>query len=314
MKRVLVYIDPDFVASSLDLTGVVEGMYGPNMAETTGFTIGSPPDSVMGTLDRLVHLETGPNTRFDLEYLSTCIAELHQAHRFQAIIFLSTTFGRMLAPRVAVRLKTGLVADVTGIRREGDEVRLIRPAFSGRMLATIAFRGEGPIMMSVRGQTFHRSASQSRRTKVSAFVPKATSRSRVRMKSRRPKASPYDIRESDVLVSGGGGIIREFSRLYDLAERIGGLVSASRKVVDRGKAPRAIQVGQSGKTVRPKVYLAIGISGSIQHITGLREAESIIAVNSDRYAPICSLADIVVEGDARVFLDEMMARLQRGDS
>lgn len=314
MKRVLLYIDPDFVDSSLDLTGVVDQMYGQNTAETTGFTIGSPPDSVMGTLDRLFYLETEPNTRFDIEYLSTCLAELHQTHRFQAIIVLSTTFGRMLAPRVAARLGTGLVADVTGIRREGDEVRLIRPAFSGRMLASIAFQGEGPIMMSARGNTFGRSASQSRRTWVSAFVPTGKTRSRVRIKSQRPKAAPYDIRESDVLVSGGGGVIREFSRLYDLAERIGGSVSASRKVVDRGKAPRAIQVGQSGKTVRPKVYLAIGISGSIQHITGLREAESIIAVNSDRYAPICSLADIIVEGDARVFLDAMMARLERGDS
>lgn len=314
MKRVLLYVDPDFVDSSLDLTGVVDQMYGSNAAETSGFTIGSPPESVMGTLDRLFHLETEPNTRFDIEYLSTCLAELHQAHRFQAIIFLSTTFGRMLAPRVAARLGTGLVADVTGIRREGDEVRLIRPAFSGRMLASIAFQGDGPIMMSARGNTFGRSASQSRRTRVSTFVPTRKARSRVRIKSRRPKASPYDIRESDVLVSGGGGVIREFSRLYDLAERIGGSVSASRKVVDRGKAPRAIQVGQSGKTVRPKVYLAIGISGSIQHITGVRDAESIIVVNSDRHAPICSLADIVVEGDARVFLDEMIARLERGDS
>lgn len=314
MKRVLLYIDPDFVASSLDLTGVVDQMYGPNATETTGLTIGPPPESVKGTLDRLLYLEAEPCTRFDIEHLSTCITELHQAHRFQAIIFLSTTFGRMLAPRVAARLGTGLVADVTGIRREGDKVRLIRPAFSGRMLASIAFRGDGPIMMSVRGQTFARSAFQSRQTKITVFVPKATSRSRVRMKSRRPKASPYDIRESDVLVSGGGGVLREFSRLYELAEKIGGLVSASRKVVDRGKAPRAIQVGQSGKTVRPKVYLAIGISGSIQHVIGLREAEHIIAVNSDRYAPICSLADIVVEGDARVFLDKMMARLERGDS
>ena len=120
-----------------------------------------------------------------------------------------------------------------------------------------------------------------------------------------------DIRESEVLVSGGGGVLRHFGKLELLAKELNGMVAASRRAVDSGLAPRQIQVGQSGKTVSPRLYVAIGISGSIQHVVGIKNAEHIIAVNSNRYAPICSIADIVVEGDATEFIEKMVERIRK---
>jgi electron transfer flavoprotein alpha subunit len=132
----------------------------------------------------------------------------------------------------------------------------------------------------------------------------------VRLMERREKPVARDIRDSQVLISGGGGVIRDFDLLERLAEALNGLVAASRKVVDMGRAPRAIQVGQSGKIVSPRLYIAIGISGSSQHVAGIRNAEYLISVNSNRHAPICSMSDIVVEGDGRVFVEELVERIE----
>jgi electron transfer flavoprotein alpha subunit len=169
--------------------------------------------------------------------------------------------------------------------------------------------------MSVRQNTFlYSKADNTAGKKAPAVVyhsPKRKEASGVRLVKRELKPDTDDIRESDVLISGGGGVMRSFNRLEALAKELDGMVSASRRVVDSGAAPRHIQVGQSGKTVSPRLYLALGISGSIQHVVGLKNAEYIISVNSDRHAPICSLSDIVVEGDARDFIERMIQRLQQ---
>lgn len=110
----------------------------------------------------------------------------------------------------------------------------------------------------------------------------------------------------------GGGTARSFHKLESLADVLDGQVSASRKIIDKGIVSRSVQVGQSGKTVRPKLYMALGISGAIQHVEGLKNVENIIAVNTNRSAPICSLSDIVVEGDASEFIDKMVQRIRDG--
>ena len=132
----------------------------------------------------------------------------------------------------------------------------------------------------------------------------------LRLIERREKSVTQDISESEVLISGGGGVVRDFHILERLAEALHGMVAASRKIVDMGKAPRAIQVGHSGKTVRPRLYIALGISGSAQHVAGIRNAEYIISVNTNRQAPICSISDIVVEGDGRVFVEGLLKRIE----
>lgn len=324
MKRALIYLDPDAPLDSLQLTGVVEQMYGAGRCELFGAAVEPLPAEAIDALDHIFYVGDGRIGRYDVENISNAIAELQGGHAFDAVVILATTFGRMVAPRLAMRLHVGLVADVTEIRRDGAEVQLVRPAFSGRMLAAIVNRGDGPIMMSVRPNTFSRgeaaqrdaahSAAMRGETSVTTFLPQRDRAPRVRLIERREKSESYDIRESEVLISGGGGVMRHFDKLEALAKELDGMVSASRRVVDSGKAPRHIQVGQSGKTVSPRLYLAVGISGSIQHVVGLKNAECIIAVNNNRHAPICSLADLVVEGDAREFIERTVERIRRDGS
>ncbi len=317
MKRALVYVDRYAVTDSLGLLAVVARMYGIDSCETFAVHVGSSCDEFYGSVDHLLLVEDGQIAPYDAAGISGIIAELHDRYAFEAILIPATPFGRMLAPRIAARLHTGLVADVTEIRRDNGEIRLVRPAFSGRMGAAIASSGDGPVMLSVRPNAFAYTPGIHRKTEVTpiASLTVQTSPDRrpsLRLVERRSKAVTRDIRESDVLVSGGGGVMRSFDRLELLATELHGMVAASRRVIDSGKAPRHIQVGQSGKTVSPRLYIALGISGSIQHVAGIRNAEFILSVNSDRRAPICALSDIVVEGDAREFITRMVERIRRG--
>lgn len=317
MKNALIYIDPDAVDASLELTGVVAEMFGRDDCTVYGLCIEDGPTDraadgpIDGTIDVALRVSSETVDLYDAAGVAACIAELHETYQFDAVLFLATTFGRIIGPRTAMRLHVGLVADVTEIRHDGDAIHLVRPAFSGRMLAAVVCRGNGPVMLTVRQNTFSRDVSRRRETR-SVTVELSSPRSpRLRLVERRQKSESYDIREADVLVSGGGGVMRYFDELEALASLLHGAVSASRRVVDRGKAPRHMQVGQSGKTVSPKLYIALGISGSIQHVVGVKNAEYIIAVNSDRRAPICSLSDIVVEGDARTFIAGITKRINR---
>ena len=314
MKRALIYLDPDAIEDSINLTEAVEGMYGPDKIELSALVLA--PDSViddetMTAFDRVFQIDSQLMGRYDIESIAEAMAELHETGRFDAILILATTFGRMLAPTVAMRLNLGLTADVTEIRRDGDTPLLVRPAFSGRMLAAIANRGPGPIMASIRPNTFVRRNKTARTGMLESFVPFRLTKPRVRLIKSRAKPNCADIRDSEVLISGGGGAMLHFEKLEALAQALGGMVSASRRAVDGGKAPRQIQVGQSGKMVSPKLYIAVGISGSVQHVVGLKNAEYIIAVNTNPHAPICSIADIVVEGDAREFLDKILERIRQ---
>ena len=360
MNRVLVILDPQALEDSIDLLGVADELYGPSGCELYALMPDAqgPPDDAASTgadgdsdHSRLpddyalaegvfdVVFRVASLAAHDAAAVAGTVATLHAEYAFALILVPATVFGRMIAPRVAMRLKTGLVADVTAVRRaEGGAIEMIRPAFSGRILATVLNRGAGPVMMSVRPGPFRRAAggeaiattatsatttataagastaSPPRRNTVYRSFPAggaAADVPAVRLLERRERPERADIRESRVLISGGGGVQRHFDRLEDLARELGGMVAASRKVVDSGKAPRAIQVGQSGKMVSPHLYIAVGISGSIQHVVGLKSAEHIIAVNLNRHAPICSLADIVVEGDGREFIERMSERLRR---
>jgi electron transfer flavoprotein alpha subunit len=311
VKKTLIYLDPDAPVESLELLEVMEQMYGPGGSSSYGFCLGKPGQEIMSVLDHVICIEDDHLEPHDIINLTNCIEELQQKYVFDAILIPATTFGRMLAPRAAMRLHVGLVADVTAIRHRNGEVQMVRPAFSGRMLAGVVNLGRVPVMMTVRRSVFSYDNRRSKRAEILKPAPRTLERPRVRLVERRVKPEARDIRESDVLVSGGGGVLRSFDQLEALAQALGGTVSASRKVVDSGKAPRHIQVGQSGKTVSPRLYVALGISGSIQHVVGLKNAEYVIAVNSNKHAPICSLSDIVVEGDAREFIPRMVARIEQ---
>ena len=310
MKRVLVYIDEDAVEDSIELLEVGRLVYGDKGFCSYALAAGGRYGEASSFFDHVFRVKDGPLPNYDAATVARCIEFLHRAYCFHAIVVPATHWGRMIAPRAAMRLRTGLVADVTGVATDGDQVLMVRPAFSGRMLATVVCRGGGPVMMSVRPRVF---AYREPALKSAEFIDvdeQDFETPGVRLIERREKAVARDIRESQVLISGGGGIIRDFHLLERLAEALNGMVAASRKVVDMGRAPRAIQVGQSGKIVGPRLYIAIGISGSSPHVAGIRNAEYLISVNSDRHAPICSMSDIVVEGDGRAFVEGLLERIE----
>jgi electron transfer flavoprotein alpha subunit len=312
MKKALIYLDQEAPRESIDLLEASDQMFGRGAYSSYGFFVGRRCGEAEGVFDFLVRVDDARIAAHDIINLTNCLEELHIEHGFDAILIPATTFGRMLAPRVAMRLRAGLVAEVTNIRRDDGALQLVRPAFSGRMLASVASRGGPPVMMSVGRNVFSCASGRGKATQTLAHSPRNIESPRVRLLERRERPKTKDIRESEVLVSGGGGVLRHFDKLELLAKELGGMVAASRRVVDSGLAPRQIQVGQSGKTVSPRLYIAIGISGSIQHVVGLKNAQQIIAVNSNRYAPICSIADIVVEGDANEFIERMIERIRQG--
>ena len=229
----------------------------------------------------------------------------------------ATTIGRDLGPRLSARLETGLTADCTGldISEEGD-LMMTRPAFGGNLMATILCKEHRPQMSTVRPGVMRMGKKDDTRTgKVENFkVTFDRSKFKVRLlETVKEQKNLIDITEAKILVSGGRGVGNSegFKMLEKLAEVIGAEVSSSRAMVDAGVMPHNRQVGQTGKTVRPDVYFALGISGAIQHLAGMEESDFIIAVNKDKYAPIFNAADLGIVGDVNKIIPLLTEKLRR---
>ncbi|OPA74778.1 hypothetical protein BVG16_23805 [Paenibacillus selenitireducens] len=308
MGRTLIYYDENNPKGSVGLLEAADLMNQGD--EHKRYAICFDPETKdHGYFDYWLRIEDERIKSYDVVNMTNCIEELHNSYRFDCILIPATPLGRMLAPRLAMRLGVGLVADVTAIGRYNGQVKLIRPAFDGKMMAGIV--SAPPLMATIRPNVFQYTPRRLGETTVIAFQPQniqQTSLTRLETKTGGPL---QDICDSKVLVSGGGGVGGSFWEIAPLANALGGMVSASRRIVDSGIATRAIQVGQSGKIVSPKLYIALGIYGSLQHIEGLKNVEYIISVNTNKNAPICSLSDIIVEGDAIEFVKKLVERIKR---
>lgn len=311
MNRSLIYFDEEDCNSSIDLLEVVNQICKDSEYETYAVCFNNNNEVALGHFDYLISVQDKRIKNYDIQNVTNCIEEIHNIYNFDSILIPATYLGRMLAPRLAMRLKVGLVADVTAIEHNNGEVEMVRPAFSGKILAGIINRNCKSIMMSIRPNVFVNTLNPSKQTKIICVNPTTIEPTKIRLLETKEKEKVKDIRESEILVSGGGGVIEDFEHLYLLADKLNAMVSASRKIVDRGIAARCIQVGQSGKIVSPKLYIALGIYGSLQHIEGLKNVENIISVNINKDAPICSLSDIVVEGDAIEFIDRLLKKINK---
>lgn len=310
MKRCLILGTDGRLSADLELLEVARLMYGQSPVTTMALKLVDEDFESFNGFDTTVHLDGERLEPFDTANIAAVVAELHARYGFDSILVLATPIGRMLAPRIAMRLGTGLVADVTGLQRVDDELEMVRPAYSGKLMAGIVNSGPGPTMMSIRENAFPAKTVPRKKPERIVF-PFKRRPSGLAFVTSREKPRLADIRESEVLVSGGGGVLEHFSHLQELSEALHGQVSASRRVVDAGVAPRRIQVGQSGKTVSPRLYLALGIDGSTQHMEGLKNVEHLVAVNTNKNAPLCSIADVVVEGDAAEFIDRFLERIKQ---
>lgn len=225
------------------------------------------------------------------------------------VIYGATAIGRDMAPRVSARVHTGLTADCTGLTIEPDDenseklnLMMTRPAFGGNIMATIACPNHRPQMATVRpGVMKAAKYSEENPVNIEEFkveFPKECRNVEI-LDITRIIQQRMNIEDAKVLVSGGRGMHgpENYPMLEELADLLGGTISASRAAVDAGWVPKDRQVGQTGKTVRPNLYIACGISGAIQHLAGMEESDFIIAINKDETAPIFDVADVGIVGD-----------------
>ncbi|HOZ72864.1 MAG TPA: electron transfer flavoprotein subunit alpha/FixB family protein [Spirochaetales bacterium] len=229
----------------------------------------------------------------------------------------ATTIGRDLAPRVSARVRTGLTADCTGLEIEDGTRNLLmtRPAFGGNIMATIVCPEHRPQMSTVRPGVMRRlERDDSRKGSVEKLAVKIEAKDKnvEILEVVVEKAAKKSIEEANVLISGGRGLgnLDNFNKLQGIADELGGLVSASRAVVDAGWVGQDRQVGQTGKTVRPDVYFACGISGMIQHVAGMEDSDFIVAINKNSSAPIFEYADVGIVADINKVVPALVEELK----
>jgi electron transfer flavoprotein alpha subunit len=238
--------------------------------------------------------------QYNPEATAALVAERMKGYRLG--MFVSTAQGRDLSPRVAAKLGVAFAPDVTSVKIEGDDIVVTHPVYSGKAIATLALTGT-PAIVAARPSTFTATKADSAAATVEAIAPVGDPNA-ARVKVTELKASggaKLDVSEAAIVVSGGRGLKgpEHFNLVEELAASFGNAaVGASRAVVDAGWRPHSDQVGQTGKVVSPDLYVAVGISGAIQHLAGMRTAKTIVAINRDKDAPIFKIADYGIVGDA----------------
>ena len=232
------------------------------------------------------------------EGAAAVVAERARSGGYAAVVLAATATGKDLAPRVAAKLGVGLAGDVTDLAVEGAAVTATRPVYAGRALLRVKVTGS-PVIVSLRPNVF--TAVERPRAGAAETVAVATPPGRVIVREIKAAAGALDVAEAPIVISGGRGLKEpaNFKLLEDLARAFGGraAVGASRAVVDAGWRGHGDQVGQTGKTVSPTLYVAVGISGAIQHLAGMRTSRVIVAINKDKDAPIFKVADYGIVGD-----------------
>ncbi|MCE5259566.1 MAG: electron transfer flavoprotein subunit alpha [Chloroflexi bacterium] len=265
----------------------------------------------------VVYLADDPElAQFRTEPYAQVLQELVRAHKPEIMLLGASSRGRDLAGAVATSLYTGLTADCTGLEIDGETrlLRQIRPAFGGNIMATIFTPNHRPQMATVRHRVFDAPPADASRSgqviQVPIHLDKAKAFSRILEFI--PQSADTLLSEARVIVSGGKGLgdARGFDMLHELAELLGGTVGASRGAVDAGWISYAHQVGQTGRTVKPDLYIACGISGAIQHRAGMGTSRVIVAINNDPEAPIMRFADYAIIGDVYDIIPELNAQLR----
>ncbi|MBK23879.1 MAG: electron transfer flavoprotein subunit alpha [Halobacteriovorax sp.] len=234
------------------------------------------------------------------EGYANALKDFISSNSYDYVFAGSTPTGKDLLPRLAGMFDAGMASEVTNFQFEGDEFQGTRPMFAGKCLCKVRIQGPKPHFVSVRPNALGLSDSPTAGSGSKADVSSSAGEIRATIKEIIKGASEkVDLSEANIIVSGGRAMknAENFKILDELAEVIGATVGASRAAVDSGYAPHAMQVGQTGKTVAPSLYIACGISGAIQHLAGMRTSKVIVAINTDPDAPIFTKADYGIVGD-----------------
>lgn len=267
--------------------------------------------------DTVLHVDAPELATYVTEPYAQAIYQIIRDNKPSIVLIGATTIGRDLGPRLSARVETGLTADCTGLEISEDrDLLMTRPAFGGNLMATIICKEHRPQMSTVRPGVMRMGQRDENRKGTIEDVKINFDKSKFRVRvleTVKQTKNLVDITEAHVLISGGRGVgnTEGFDMLRAMANTIGAEVSASRAMVDAGVLGHERQVGQTGKTVRPDLYFAMGISGAIQHLAGMEESEYIIAINKDKFAPIFNVADLGIVGDVRKIVPLLTEKLKR---
>lgn len=276
-----------------------------------------PQQLIAAGADVVYVVEDAKYADYDTELYTDAICQLSKKYDPASIMFGATDDGRDLAPRVAARLHTGLCADCTALDVTDDKlVAWTRPALGGNICATIICDVNRPQMGTIRPKVFKPAELDNTRTgEVIAFTPEAGAVSRVELVKKEALSSENTVKidEADMIAAGGRGFGSK--EKFDVLEQLAALfensaVAGTRAAIDEGWLTHSQQVGQSGKSVTPHIYFACGISGAIQHLSGMKDSDIIIAINKDAEAPIFTVAHYGIVGDVNVILPKLIEKIK----
>lgn len=326
-------VDNQLNGIAFELLGKAKDLAAALNTNVTAVLIGSGVKGLSDDLaaygaDRVIVVDDPALKDYRTEPYAHALSSVINEFKPEIMLVGATAIGRDLGPRVSARVQTGLTADCTQLEigdfplvaQEGQEQKhnqllMTRPAFGGNTIATIACPNNRPQMATVRPGVMQKIAKiNGAKAEVVEFNPGFTPNNKYVeiLDIVKAVSTAVDIQDAQILVSGGRGVgsPENFKLLEDLAAAVGGEVSCSRAVVDSGWKPKDLQVGQTGKTVRPKIYFAIGISGAIQHVAGMEESDVIVAINKDETAPIFDVADYGLVGDLNKIVPKLTAAIK----
>ncbi len=335
-KGVFVYaeqIDNELNSIAFELIGEGKNLADTLGTEVTAVLMGSDIKGLADELaaygaDKVIVVDDPQLKDYRTEPYTHALASVIEKYKPEIFLVGATAIGRDLGPRVSARIHTGLTADCTqleigdfpmtaipGKEQKKNQLLMTRPAFGGNTIATIACPDFRPQMATVRPGVMQKLPKQEgAKAVIEEFNPGFTPDHKYVeiLDIVKSVANCVNIMDANILVSGGRGVgcAENFQMLEDFADAIGGTVSCSRAVVDAGWKPKDLQVGQTGKTVRPNVYFAIGISGAIQHMAGMEESDIIIAINKDETAPIFDVANYGIVGDYQKIVPALTEKLR----
>ncbi|MDS6339636.1 electron transfer flavoprotein subunit alpha/FixB family protein [Clostridioides difficile] len=270
------------------------------------------------SVDKVYYINDPLLKDFTTDGYSISIANLIERKKPEVVLVGATSIGRDIAPRIAGKVGTGLTADCTKLEIDSTDNKLLqtRPAFGGNLMATIVCPKNRPQMSTVRPGVMAKAVRNESETGILEVVtPELTEKMiRTRLVEILPQEKKsVNLTDARIIVSGGRGLKRAegFELIKELADKLGAEIGASRAAVDSGWIEHSHQVGQTGTTVRPELYIACGISGAIQHLAGMSDSKYIVAINKDAKAPIFSICDYGIVGDLYEIIPEMIESLNR---
>lgn len=316
-------VDGKITPVSLELLGRGKGIAEDLKTTLTAVILGYNVDQMCAKLcrygaDKVIAVDHEYLEVYMTEPYTYALSEVINHYKPEILLIGATAIGRDLAPRTSARVHTGLTADCTGldIDPENKNLLMTRPAFGGNIMATIICPEHRPQMATIRPGVMQKLVSNPQANvhieRFKVDIPTSCKNVEI-LEIVKTKQEKINIQEAKVLVSGGRGIGSpdKFELLSQLAHRLGGTISSSRACVDEGWIESARQIGQTGSTVRPDLYIACGISGQIQHLAGMDQSDLIVAINKDENAQIFTVADVGVVGDLNVVIPLLISALDR---